>query len=79
MNISKEKYMNRSSDSIDDLISLEEASKISGLSSAHLRHLVSSGKVWGMKIGRNWVTKKSAIEAYLKKKRKPGRPSSSPL
>jgi len=65
--------------SINNLISLEEASRISGLSSVHLRHLVSTGKLWGKKIGRNWVTSKNAIVDYLNQQNSPGRPPKKPL
>ena len=36
---------------LDDLISLSEASKLSGLSNAHLRRLVESNTLWGKKKG----------------------------
>lgn len=64
---------------INNLISLNEASTISGLSIVHLRHLVSEGKLWGKKIGRNWVTSKEAIEKYIKEEKKPGRPPKKSL
>lgn len=70
-------YLNQKSmenQKVDDIISLEEASIISHLSQVHLRHLVSSGKLWGKKIGRNWVTSREAIENYIKKEKRPGRP-----
>ena len=66
--------MNNSED-LENLISLTEASELSGLSSVHLRHLVSTEKLWGKKIGRNWVTSKDAINGYIKQKKPPGRPS----
>jgi hypothetical protein len=58
--------------SLDELISLREASKLSRLSAGHLRLLVSRGKLWGMKIGRNWVTTAQAVEEYLAQDRRPG-------
>jgi excisionase family DNA binding protein len=54
------------------LISLTEAAKISGLSSGHLRLLVSRGMIWGAKIGRNWVTTEAAVQEYLAQDRRPG-------
>ena len=71
------KYLNGFS--LDDLISLDDASKLSGLSSVHLRHLVSTEKLWGKKIGRNWVTSKVAILDYLKQNHRPGRPPKQTL
>jgi hypothetical protein len=58
---------------LDDLISLQEAAKIGGLSADHLRRLVEHGDLWGKKIGRNWITSKQAILNYLAKDRRPGR------
>jgi excisionase family DNA binding protein len=54
------------------LISLAEAANISGLSQAHLRLLVRQGKIWGTKIGRNWVTTEEAVREYLATDRRPG-------
>jgi hypothetical protein len=59
---------------LNNLISLEEASRISGLSSVHLRHLVATGKLWGKKFARNWVTNKDEVLNYLKQNYHPGRP-----
>ena len=56
----------------DELIPLSIAAKISGLSPSHLRLLVSSGEIWGQKIGRNWVTTEHAVRDYLARDRKPG-------
>ena len=58
--------------SLDELISLREASELSGLSAGHLRLLVSRGDLWGTKIGRNWVTTAQAVEKYLAQDRRPG-------
>jgi excisionase family DNA binding protein len=54
------------------LISLAEAAELSGLSQGHLRLLVSRGKIWGTKIGRNWVTTETAVKEYLATERRPG-------
>jgi hypothetical protein len=54
------------------LISLAKAAEISGLSQGHLRLLVSGGKLWGVKIGRNWVTTETAVKAYLDTNPRPG-------
>jgi excisionase family DNA binding protein len=58
---------------LEDLISLQEAAQLGGLSADHLRRLVERGELWGKKIGRNWVTTKEDILNYLAKNRKPGR------
>ena len=62
------------SDQLDpkELVSLKEAAELSGLSTSHLRLLVSRGEVWGKKIGRNWVTTAQAVQEYLSRDRRPG-------
>jgi hypothetical protein len=57
---------------LDELISLSQATKLSGLSPSHLRLLVTRGEMWGVKLGRNWFTTAQAIDEYLKQGRKPG-------
>ena len=56
----------------DELISLREASELSGLTHPHLALLIREGKLWGNKIGRNWVTTDKAIKEYLALDRKRG-------
>ncbi len=57
---------------LDDLISLSEAAKRTGLSASHLRLIVRNGEVWGRKIGRNWLTTEQAVRDYLAQEHKPG-------
>ena len=58
--------------SINDLISLSEAAKLSGLSHDHLRRLAGQGEFWAKKIGRFWVTTEQAVNEYLARNRRPG-------
>lgn len=69
-NDNKENYNNQPR--LNDLISLHEASKLSGLSHDHLRRLAGQGKLWAKKISRNWVTTDQAIQDYLSRNRQPG-------
>ncbi len=57
---------------LDELISLDEAAKLSGLSHAHLALMIRRGELWGRKIGRNWVTTKLAVREYIARDRHPG-------
>ena len=57
---------------LQDLISLSQAATIGGLSPNHLRLLVRTGEVWGIKVGRNWLTTETAVKHYLASDRKPG-------
>ena len=56
----------------DKLISLAEAAELSGLSAGHLRLLVSRKKLWGTKIGRNWVTTEQSVRNYMATAPRPG-------
>ena len=58
--------------SLGELISLDQAADISGLSPDHLRRLVREGDLWGTKIGRNWVTTVKAVKEYIAREHKPG-------
>lgn len=57
---------------VGDLVSLRQAAELSGLSTSHLRLLVGRGDIWGVKLGRNWVTTARAVEEYLAQDRRPG-------
>jgi hypothetical protein len=57
---------------LDDLISLQEASQLCGLTQQHLGHLIRRGELWGKRIGRNWITTRQAINQYQALKHKPG-------
>ena len=54
------------------LISLAEAAEICGLAPGYLRRLVRTGKMWGIKVARNWVTSEAAVKEYLATERRPG-------
>ena len=57
---------------LDDLISLSEAAKMSGLSHSHLRLLARNGQIWAKWLGRGWFTTEQALNEYLSQDRKPG-------
>jgi hypothetical protein len=58
---------------LDDLISLNKAAKISGLTQEHIAHLIREGKLWGNKMGSPvWFTTEKAVREYLARDRKPG-------
>ena len=65
--------------SLADLITLREASDISGMSHSHLRLLMRRGDIWGMKKGRDWFTTAQAVRKYLALDRHPGpKPRNAP-
>jgi len=57
---------------LDELISLSQAAEFSGLTQPHLALLIRQGKLWGKKIGRNWVTTEIAVREYMAQEHKPG-------
>lgn len=57
---------------LTELISLAEAANLSGLSHGHLALLIRKGDLWGIKIGRDWVTTPKAVLDYLANRPKPG-------
>ena len=65
-------YNTSETPSLDELISLKQASELCGLSMNQLRLLVSRGVIWGRKLGRNWYTTASAVQAYMELDRRPG-------
>ncbi len=57
---------------LDELISLSEAAKLSGLSHSHLRLLARNGEIWVKWLGRGWFTTEKAVQEYLARDRRPG-------
>jgi hypothetical protein len=59
--------------SLDDLIPLSQAAKISGFTRQHLALLIRQGNIWGTKLGgRDWFTTEQAVKEYLIRDRRPG-------
>jgi len=50
----------------EDLITLAEAVALSGLSKSHLRLLASRGAIDAQKVGRDWLTTRRAVLAYVR-------------
>jgi len=59
---------------LDDLISLQKAANLCGLTQGHLRLRIRQGEIWGIKIGRNWVTTEQAVREYQARAKPRGRP-----
>ena len=55
------------------LISLREASNISGYNPDYLSSLIRSGKIYGKKIGKSWLTTEDDIRKYLRANGNQGR------
>ena len=56
----------------EEYITVVQASEISGLTTRHIRWLLQRDYLTGMKLGRDWLLKRSAVMDYLRQERKPG-------
>lgn len=54
-------------DSFGDILNSSDICKLLGLSICHVRRLLSSGQLPGLKIGARWYVPKSELERYLEK------------
>ena len=52
-----------------ELITLQEAAKLSGLAQSHLRLLANNEEIWAKYLGANWFTTEQAIRDYLDRPR----------
>lgn len=57
---------------LNDMVTLREAAKLSGLSYSHLRLLARTEKLWAKKMGNTWLTTAQAVNEYLARDRRPG-------
>jgi excisionase family DNA binding protein len=57
----------------EEYITVMQAARQAGLTPRHLRRLLHTGTIAGIKPGHDWLVKPSAVMAYLRQERKPGR------
>lgn len=57
----------------DELISLADAAKYSGLNAEFLRQLVVRDRLRAKRIARNWLTTRNAVDEYMANRQKRGR------
>ena len=48
----------------DELITLQEAAKFSGLSYSHISYLARNGDIWAKKLGRDWFASEMAAKRW---------------
>ena len=56
----------------EEYITVAQASELSGLSRRQIQWLLQNAVIVGVKLGRDWLVKPSAVTEYLKEVRKPG-------
>ena len=60
---------------LDDLMTIQEATKRYGFSGGYFRQLIAQGKIRGRKLGTTWVIDPASIDEFLENPRpKTGRP-----
>ena len=57
---------------LDGYLTTRQASHKSGISQAHIRRLMETGKLQGLKVGRDWLVLTVSFENYLVNRPKPG-------
>lgn len=57
---------------VDQLLQLKAVVPLVSMSESHLRTLIASGRIAGIKLGTTWFTTKAAVDAYLALGNKPG-------
>jgi hypothetical protein len=66
-------------DMVQGYISTGEAARLSGMSQAHLRHLLAAGTIKGVKVARDWLVVQTSLVNYMANRPRPGRkPKGSP-
>jgi len=56
----------------EEYITVAQAAQRAGLSTRHIRWLLKRGIIPGIKPGRDWLVKLSAVMAYVRQERRPG-------
>jgi excisionase family DNA binding protein len=59
---------------IEDVLDLNEAARIAGVSSARLRQLIEGGQLRAKKIGNSWAILADDLDAFMGRPREAGRP-----
>ena len=59
---------------IEDVLDLNQAAQIAGVTPARLRQLIEAGQLRGKKIGNSWAILADDLNTLLGRERPPGRP-----
>jgi excisionase family DNA binding protein len=57
----------------EEYITVAQAARLAGLTTRHITRLLQRGTIPGVKPGRDWLVKPSAVMTYLEQERRPGR------
>ncbi len=59
-------------------VTTRDAARLAGLSVGHVRRLVKTGIVEGVKVGRDWLIERAALLAYVEAQRALGNQKHNP-
>jgi hypothetical protein len=59
---------------LDELLGLEDVSRLAGISSARLRQLIVEGRLAATKVSGSWIVKGSDLLPFMDQDRRAGRP-----
>ncbi len=62
------------SQDLSDYVTTQAAADLLGVITTSVNHLLASGRLKGIKLGRDWLVFRPSIEAYLETKSTKGRP-----
>jgi excisionase family DNA binding protein len=57
----------------EEYITVAQAAQLASLTTRHITRLLRRGTIPGVKPGRDWLVKPSAVMRYLELERRPGR------
>ena len=57
---------------LDDCVTVQAASELTGYNVQHIRRLILAGKLDAYRVGRSWLIKVESLEAYLEKAHETG-------
>lgn len=63
---------------LEDYVTIQEGAELTGLSRTHVRRLVVAGRVEGLKVGRDWLVDRAALQTYSEKAQALGRQKFNP-
>lgn len=59
-------------------VTTKQAAEMLGVAAEHINHLIYSGRVRAMKMGRDWLVFRPSVEQYYRTKSPKGKPTSRP-
>ncbi len=62
---------------LTDYVTTPQAAELLGMKTTSVNHLLHSGRLLGIKLGRDWLIYRSSVREYVRSKSSKGRPTSA--